>query len=146
MVFAAMFYIPVVMQIRDVYPRSRIRNPGAVFFPSRIRIKEFKYFNQGCGSGFNRVSGSGSGFGIRIQIQEGKNDPACSRWRAPARCPAAFVSTGPRAHNTVFVLPVQPRINLSCWILIQEGKNDPQIYKKMNNFHVFKRWMFSFEG
>ncbi len=28
---------------------------------------------QGCGSGFNRVSGSGSG--ILIRIQEGKNDP-----------------------------------------------------------------------
>jgi hypothetical protein len=33
--------------------------------------------NQCCGSGsrFDRVSGSGSEFGIRIQIQEGKNDP-----------------------------------------------------------------------
>jgi hypothetical protein len=33
---------------------------------------------------------------------------------------------------------------LSCWIRIQEGKNDPQKYKKVHNFHVFKYWMFSF--
>jgi hypothetical protein len=34
------------------------------------------------------------------------------------------------------------RINLSCSIQIQEGKNDPQ--KKLKNFHVLKCWMFSF--
>jgi len=39
-----------VLRIRDVYPRSRIRlfsipDPGSELFPSRIRIKEFKYFN-----------------------------------------------------------------------------------------------------
>jgi hypothetical protein len=26
------------------------------------------------------------------------------------------------------------------------GQNDPQKYKKVNNFHVLKCWMFSFEG
>jgi hypothetical protein len=31
-------------------------------------------------------------------------------------------------------------------IRIQEGKNDPQKYKKVQNFHVLKCWMFSFEG
>ncbi len=31
-------------------------------------------------------------------------------------------------------------------IRIQEGKNDPQKLKKVQNFHVFKYWMFSFEG
>jgi hypothetical protein len=31
-------------------------------------------------------------------------------------------------------------------IRIQEGKNDPQKKKKVENFHVFKYWMFSFEG
>jgi hypothetical protein len=31
--------IIAVLRIRNVYP-------GSVFFPSRIRIKEFKYFNQ----------------------------------------------------------------------------------------------------
>ncbi len=30
-------------------------------------------------------------------------------------------------------------------IRIQEGKNDPQKQKKVQNFHVFKYWMFSFE-
>jgi hypothetical protein len=30
------------------------------------------------------------------------------------------------------------RINLSCWIRIQEGKNDPQKLEKVQNFHVFK--------
>jgi hypothetical protein len=31
-------------------------------------------------------------------------------------------------------------------IRIQEGKNDPQKLKKVQNFHVFKYWLFSFEG
>ena len=26
------------------------------------------------------------------------------------------------------------------------GQNDPQKYKKVKNFHVFKNWTFSFEG
>jgi hypothetical protein len=26
------------------------------------------------------------------------------------------------------------------------GQNDPQKKKKVKNFHVFKYWMFSFEG
>jgi hypothetical protein len=26
------------------------------------------------------------------------------------------------------------------------GQNDPQIEKKVKNFHVFKCWMFYFEG
>jgi hypothetical protein len=39
-----------VLRIKDVYPGSRIRilsilDPGSEFYPSRIRIKEFKYFN-----------------------------------------------------------------------------------------------------
>jgi hypothetical protein len=39
-----------VLRIRDVYPGSRIRlfsipDPGSELFPSRIRIKEFDYFN-----------------------------------------------------------------------------------------------------
>jgi hypothetical protein len=39
-----------VLRIRDVYPGSRIRlisipDPGSELSPSRIRIKEFKYFN-----------------------------------------------------------------------------------------------------
>jgi hypothetical protein len=39
-----------VLRIRDVYLGSRIRifsipDPGSEFFSSRIRIKEFKYFN-----------------------------------------------------------------------------------------------------
>jgi hypothetical protein len=38
------------------------------------------------------------------------------------------------------------RINLSCWIRIQEGKNDPQKKKKVKEFHVLNCWMFSFEG
>jgi hypothetical protein len=36
---------------------------------------------------------------------------------------------------------------LLFWILIQEGKKLPtEIEKKVHNFHVFKYWMFSFEG
>ncbi len=40
-----------VLRIRDVYPGSRIRlfsipDPGSELSPSRIRIKEFKYFNK----------------------------------------------------------------------------------------------------
>jgi hypothetical protein len=31
-------------------------------------------------------------------------------------------------------------------IRIQEGKNDPQKYKKVKKFHVLKCAMFSFEG
>ena len=40
------------------------------------------------------------------------------------------------------------RVNLSCWIRIriQEGKNDQKRKKKVQNFHVLKCWMFSFEG
>jgi hypothetical protein len=40
------------------------------------------------------------------------------------------------------------RINLSCWIRIriQEGQNDPKKWKKGQNFHLLKCWMFSFEG
>jgi hypothetical protein len=39
-----------VLRIRDVYPGSRIRlfsipNPGSELSPSRILVKEFKYFN-----------------------------------------------------------------------------------------------------
>jgi hypothetical protein len=39
-----------VLLIRDVYPGSRIRlfsipDPGSEIFPSRIRTKEFQYFN-----------------------------------------------------------------------------------------------------
>jgi hypothetical protein len=30
-------------------------------------------------------------------------------------------------------------------IRIQEGKNDPQKYKKVRKFHVLKCWTFSFE-
>jgi hypothetical protein len=42
--------LQAVLRIRDVYPGSRIRlfsipDPGSELFPSRIRIKEFKYFN-----------------------------------------------------------------------------------------------------
>jgi hypothetical protein len=42
--------LDAVLRIRDVYSGSRIRlfsirEPGSDFFPSRIRIKEFKYFN-----------------------------------------------------------------------------------------------------
>jgi hypothetical protein len=42
-------FTKTVLQIRDVYPGSRIRifsipDPVSEFFPSRIRIKEFKYF------------------------------------------------------------------------------------------------------
>jgi hypothetical protein len=38
------------LRIRDVYPGSRIRlfsipDPGSELSPSRIRIKDFKYFN-----------------------------------------------------------------------------------------------------
>ncbi len=36
-----------MLRFRDVYPGSRIRlffHPGSELFPSRIRIKEFKYF------------------------------------------------------------------------------------------------------
>jgi hypothetical protein len=36
------------------------------------------------------------------------------------------------------------RINLSCWIRIQDGKNDPKKLKL--NFHLLKCWMFSFEN
>jgi hypothetical protein len=28
----------------------------------------------------------------------------------------------------------------------REGKNNPQIRKKLNKFHFLKCWMFSFEG
>jgi hypothetical protein len=31
-------------------------------------------------------------------------------------------------------------------IRIQEGKNDPKKYKKGQNFHLLKCWMYSFEG
>ncbi len=31
-------------------------------------------------------------------------------------------------------------------IRIQEGKNDLKKWKKVNTFHIFKCWMFSFEG
>jgi hypothetical protein len=41
---------------------------------------------------------------------------------------------------------IRIRINLSCWIRIQECKNDLQMYKKVKNFHVLKFWMFFFEG
>jgi hypothetical protein len=34
-----------VLRIRDVYPGSDFFSPGSELFPSRIRIKEFKYFN-----------------------------------------------------------------------------------------------------
>ncbi len=33
-----------VLRIRYVYPGSEFFHPGFGFFPSRIRIKEFKYF------------------------------------------------------------------------------------------------------
>jgi hypothetical protein len=32
------------------------------------------------------------------------------------------------------------------WIRIQEGKYDPQKYKKSYKFPFLKCWMFSFEG
>jgi hypothetical protein len=40
------------------------------------------------------------------------------------------------------------RIQSGPWIRIriQEGKNDPQKFKKVKTFHVFKCWIFSFEG
>jgi hypothetical protein len=41
---------------------------------------------------------------------------------------------------------IRIRINLSCCIRIQEGKNDLQIKKKVTNFHVLKCWMFFFEA
>jgi hypothetical protein len=31
-------------------------------------------------------------------------------------------------------------------IRIQEGKNGPQKYKKVEKFHALKCWIFSFEG
>jgi hypothetical protein len=30
--------------------------------------------------------------------------------------------------------------------VVEEGKNDPQKYKKVIKFHVLKCWMFSFEA
>jgi hypothetical protein len=40
------------------------------------------------------------------------------------------------------------RIRWGQWIRIRikEGKNDPQKQKKVEKFHVFKCWMFSFQG
>jgi hypothetical protein len=32
------------------------------------------------------------------------------------------------------------------WIRIQEGKNDPQKYKKVKKFSCLMCWMFSFES
>jgi hypothetical protein len=44
------------------------------------------------------------------------------------------------------VFRIQIRIQLGLWIRIQEGKNDPQKYKKVKKCHVLKCWMFSFEA
>ncbi len=33
------------------------------------------------------------------------------------------------------------RINLSCWIRIKKGENDPTNIEKVKNFHVVKCWM-----
>jgi hypothetical protein len=87
------FYAESELQILDVYPGSRIRlfsipdpiffHPGSEFFPSRIHIKEVKYFNlkncflsswkydPGCSSRI-RIPvhpGSGSRTGSRIRIR-----------------------------------------------------------------------------
>jgi hypothetical protein len=42
---------------------------------SQILCVKIMSFKQCCGSGFNGVPGCGSVLAIRIQIQEGKNDP-----------------------------------------------------------------------
>jgi hypothetical protein len=46
-----LFYVHLaVLRIRDVYPGSDFLHPGSDFFPSRIRIKDFKYFTPKNGS------------------------------------------------------------------------------------------------
>jgi hypothetical protein len=49
-------------------------------------------------------------------------------------------------HSFEAVFRIQIRILSSQWNRIQEGKNDPEKYKKVKKFHVLKCWMFSFEG
>jgi hypothetical protein len=44
--------------------------------------------------------------------------------------------------DSVGSLDPDPKIR----IRIQESKNYPQKYKKVNKFHFLKSWMFSFEG
>ncbi len=102
-------------------------------------------------------SRSGSAFKMRIRIQQLKfkririhnPDDKC-----PKTC--SFVSS---AWNEIPLLrgvffqgcgsvswSAWIRINLSCWIRIQEGKNDSQKKKKVKKFHVLNCWMFSFES
>jgi len=79
----------------------------------------------------------------------------CPVWRtaAPGRSPSARVGISPPAlHNTQNFLKyfyTQTQSNrvpqAVVWIRIQESKNDPEKYKKVNRFHLSKCWMFSFE-
>jgi hypothetical protein len=39
------FFLPFLPLSNSVYPGSDFFHPGPQIFPSRIRIKEFKYFN-----------------------------------------------------------------------------------------------------
>jgi hypothetical protein len=65
------FRIRISVANRDVYPGSEFfpsRVPDPNFFPSRICIKEFKYFNpKKCFYALGNI-GCSSGFGSRIRI------------------------------------------------------------------------------
>jgi hypothetical protein len=56
------------------------------------------------------------------------------------------VNQGPHGSALILVAGSGSAFKLRIRIRIQEGKNDQQKLKKVQNFHIFKYWMFSFEG
>jgi hypothetical protein len=103
-----------------------IPHPGSEFFPSRIPIKELKYFNP----------------------EKGFYDPVCSSLIRipnpdpdflPIPDPGAWIK-GSKRHRIPDPQPglrIRIRIQSGQWIRIQEGKNDPQKQNFFFKVHVF---------
>jgi hypothetical protein len=73
----------LLLRIRDVYSGSGIfyiSDPGSEFFPSRIRIKEFKYFNPKKLFLRSRKYDPGCSFRIRIRNTATHPSPPFSTW------------------------------------------------------------------
>ncbi len=101
-----------MLQIRDVYPRSRIRNFSLPDPGSRIRIKEFKYFNPKKWFLSSRKCNPGSSFRIRIL----NTAPTCPALLAMATLEASTWRTG-GSWRLLLLLISTWRIG-GCWRLL----------------------------
>ncbi len=127
-----------------------MQETGEAFSPQKRTYSTSKYENSILFSvfvGHFCPSGSGSGFSfkmwIRIRIQPTQiNADPCESGST------TLVSDPDSLNPDIIILLIRIRIHILNADLYPDpgGQNDPQIWKKVKNFHVLKCWMFSIEG